>query len=157
MQAAPSTSDLGTRLTAAWNGCEKPKPVIKLVPLGSDPGMQLRSVAEELAIQFIPIRLQQVVTPEQHGHFTQDKPRLVAVYGIDRLTLGEREAFARLLRNGPKTLIVMICPVEAEQAERVSAAWARLRCLEADQLLRKERLSKLTTPAVPVPNAGSPW
>ncbi len=156
MQAAPSTADLGTRLTAAWNDSEKPKPVIRLVPLGVDPGVELRSIAEELAIQFIPIRLQQVVTPEQHGLFTQDKPRMVVVYGIHCLTPGERDAFARLLGNGPKTLIVVICPVEAEQVRKISAAWAKLRSLEADQTLRADRLAKLTSAEMPARAAGSP-
>ena len=156
MQAAPSTPDPGTRLTAAWHDSDKPKPIIRLVPLGVDPGGELRSIAQELAIQFIPIRLAQVITPEQHGLFTQDKPRLVAVYGIDRLTTGEREAFVRLLGNGPKTLGVVICPVEAGQARTISAAWAAMRRVEADQMLRADRLAKLTNAEIPARAVGSP-
>ena len=57
MHVAPSSPDLGERLKAGWNDSEKPKPIIGLVPIGADPGMQLRRIAEELAIQFIPIRL----------------------------------------------------------------------------------------------------
>jgi hypothetical protein len=57
MHVAPSSPDLGERLKAGWNDSEKPKPIIGLVPIGADPGMQLRCSAEELAIQFIPIRL----------------------------------------------------------------------------------------------------
>lgn len=143
MQAPPSSPDLGMRLTAAWKESERPKPLIRLVPLGTDLSVELRSIADELAIQFIPIRLGQVVTPEQHGLLTKDVPRLVVAYRVDRLTPGERDAFLRLLGNGPKTLIVLICPVETEQARRISDAWAELRLLEADQRLRAERLAKL--------------
>lgn len=75
MHVAPASSDLGARLTASWNESEKQKPVVRLVPLGTDPGVQLRSISEELAIQSIPLRLGQVVTPEQHGLFPQDRPR----------------------------------------------------------------------------------
>ncbi len=141
MRVGPALPDLGARLTAAWNDSEKPKPLVRLVPLGADPGMQLRSIADELAIQFIPIRLAQAVTPEQHGLFSQDRPRMVAVYGIDRLTPGEREAFARLLNNGPKTLIVVICPVTVDQAEQISMAWGKLRRLEAGQQQRTDQLA----------------
>lgn len=156
MHVAPASSDLGARLTAAWNESEKPKPAIRLVPLGTDPGVQLRRISEELAVQFIPIRLGQVVTPEQHGLFTQDRPRLVAVYEIDQLTSGEREAFARLLGNGPKTLVVVICPVEAEQAGKISAAWEKLRRLEAAQRQRADQLTKLTSADVPAREVGAP-
>jgi hypothetical protein len=156
MHAAPSSPDLGERLKAAWNDSDKPKPVIGLVPIGADPGMQLRRIAEELAIQFIPVRLSQVVTPEQHGLFTQDRPRLVAVYGIDRLTPGERDAFARLLGKGPKTFIVVICPAEAAQAEKISAAWATVRRLEAVQLQRGDQLANLTSAETPARAVDSP-
>lgn len=149
MHVAPSSPDLGERLKVAWNDSEKPKPIIRLVPIGADPGMQLKRIAEELAIQFIPIRLSQVVTPEQHGLFTHERPRLVAVYGIDRLPPGERESFARLLGKGPKTLIVVICPVEAAQAEKIWAAWAAVRRLEAVQLRRVDQLANLTSVETP--------
>lgn len=50
---------------------------------------------------------------------------MVAVYGGDRLTPDERETLARLLGNGPKTLVVVICPVEREQAGKIPAAWGK--------------------------------
>ena len=79
---------------------------------------------------------------------------MVAVYGIDRLTPGEREAFARRLGKGPKTLIVLICPVEAAQAEKISAAWAAVHRLEAVQLQRADQLANLTSAETPARAVG---
>ena len=68
--------------------------------------------------------------------FTQDKPRLVVVSGIDRLTPGERDAFARLIENRPRTLTVILCPVERDQAHKISRAWEALRQFEQEQTSR---------------------
>lgn len=115
MHAAPSLPDRGERLKAAWNDSEKPNPIIRPVPIGVDPDMQLRCIAEELVIQVIPNRSSQVATPEQHDLFTHGRARMVAIYGFDCLTKGDREVFARFLGKGPKTLIIVTCPIGGEQ------------------------------------------
>lgn len=122
--------DLRGRLVDLWNASvEKPKALISLIAPGRDVTTELRGIAQELGLQFIGVHLDQVVKPEQHMAFTQDKPRLVAVSGIDRLTPGERAAFARLTDNGPRTLKVILCPVERDQAHKISRAWEALRRL----------------------------
>ncbi|PNQ04007.1 hypothetical protein A8G00_08980 [Sphingobium sp. SA916] len=114
-----------------WNApVEKPKALISLIAPGRDAIAELRQVADELGLQLIGVHLDQVFKPEQHIAFTQDKPRLVAISGIDRLTPGERDALARLIENGPRTLTVILCPVEGDQAHKISRAWETLRLLE---------------------------
>lgn len=129
--------DLRGRLISLWNApVEKPKALISLVAPGRDATTELRHISDELGLQFIGVHLDQVVKPEQHMAFTQDKPRLVAVSGIDRLTPGERDAFARLIENGPRTLTVILCPVERDQAHKISRAWEALRQFEQEAASR---------------------
>lgn len=106
-------NDLRRQLTRRWaEETDKPKAFILLTAPGREPGTELRLVADELGLQFLAIHLNQVVTPEQHLLFTQNMPRLVAISGIDRLTPGERDAFVKLIHNGPRTLPVILCHVE---------------------------------------------
>lgn len=119
----------------------KAETIVLLAPTGRDSTDIIRPVAGELAIQCIHLPLNQVVTPEQHMLLTQDKPRLVAVSGIDRLTASERDALVRLIYGGPKTLAVIICPVERDEGRRIQSAWAKLRAIEDAQQCRASRLA----------------
>ncbi|ATI79917.1 hypothetical protein [Sphingobium yanoikuyae] len=134
---------LAGKLKDAWaiEG-EKSRARILLCRPGQDPSHEIRQAAIDLEISYIRIDLGQVVTPEQHSMFAANRPRLVAVYGIDRLGAGELPAFGRLTDNGPKTLVIVICPVTVDQAERAMGAWRRLRDLEQSEQQRKEAMLK---------------
>nr|WP_140404564.1 hypothetical protein [Sphingomonas sp. CDS-1] len=154
MSAVASPKDLRRQLMQLWSAeTDKPKAFIFLAVPGRVPGDELRPIAEELGLQFINIHLNQVVTPEQHLLFTQDKPRMVVMSGIDRLTPGERDAFVRLIHNGPRTLPIVLCPVDLHQAQRIGRAWARLRALEQEQESRMARYAaaKGSSPQAAVP------
>ena len=121
---------------------EKSRARILLCRPGQDPSHEIRQAANDLDISYIRIDLGQVVTPEQHSMFAANRPRLVAVYGIDRLGAGELPALGRLTDNGPKTLVIVVCPVPADQAERAMGAWRRVRDLEQAEQQRKEAVLK---------------
>lgn len=140
MSNIASPKNLRRQLMQLWSAeTDKPKAFLFLVVPGRVPADELGSVADELGLQLINIHLNQVVTPEQHMLFTPDKPRMVVISGIDRLTPGERDAFVRLIHSGPRTLPVILCPVDQHQARRSSQAWTKLRSLERDQELRAAR------------------
>lgn len=138
-------NQLMARLSDIWNAStDKPAALILLVPRGRDITDQLRQIAQELSVEFIRLNLDQVGTPEQHMLFTRNKPRLVAILGIDRLTPSERNALARLAYNGPRTLPVILCPVESDEARKIIGAWATLRDIEDDQARRATLLANST-------------
>ena len=140
MSDVASPKNLRRQLMQLWSAeTDKPKAFLFLVVPGRVPGDELRPVAHELGLQIINIHLNQVLTPDQHMLFTQDKPRMVVISGIDRLTPGERDAFVRLIHSGPRTLPVILCPVDQHQARRIGQAWAKLRALEQDQERRAAR------------------
>lgn len=138
-------NNLGAQLIRIWNApTDKPQPLILLAPIGRDSTEIIRPIADELAIQFIHLPLNQVVTPEQHLLLMQGKPRLVAISGIDRLTASERDALVRLIDGGPKTLAVILCSVERDEARRINIAWTKLRAIEDAQQCRASRLANST-------------
>jgi len=141
-------SDLRSRLARIWETqTEKPRPLIFLVSPGKEHGDDFRQAADALGVHYIRLHLQQVVTPDQHGLFTQDKPRLVVISGIDQLTPGERDAMVRLIQNGPRTLAVILCQVEADTARNIMSAWRKLRAIEEAQALRAADTGKGTNAA----------
>lgn len=140
MSDVASPKNLRRQLMQLWSAeTDRPKAFLLLVVPGRVPADELRPVADELGLQLINIHLNQVLTPDQHMLFTLDKPRMVVISGIDRLTPGERDAFVRLIHSGPRTLPVILCPVDQHQARRIGQAWAKLRALEQDQERRAAR------------------
>jgi hypothetical protein len=140
-----SQNQLMARLSDIWNAStDTPAALIVLVRNGSDISDQIRQITQELSVDFIRLNLGQVVTPEQHLLFTRDKPRIVAILGIDRLTPSERNALARLVYNGPRTLPVILCPVESEEACKIIGALTTLSDIEDDQTRRATLLANST-------------
>ncbi|WIW90468.1 hypothetical protein K3M67_20870 (plasmid) [Sphingobium sp. V4] len=129
--------DLKSRLARNWEmQTDRPRPVIILASPGTDHGLELQEVADDLGIQYIRLHLQQVVTPGQHGILTQDKARLVVISGVEQLTPGERDALVRLIYSGPRTLPAILCPVEGDVARKIMAAFGKLRRIGETQLCR---------------------
>jgi len=123
----PSQFDLAAQAKRLWSASTaQPKPIILLAPPGRDTE-QLRPIAQQLGIAYLRGDLGQTITPEQHSLLTDKEPRLVALFGIDRLSGGERSALVRLLGNGARSLPVIICPIAADKEEPIRQAFAQMR------------------------------
>ena len=145
MSDVASPKNLRRQLMQLWSAeTDRPKAFLLLVVPGRVPADELSPVADEMGLLVNSIHLHQVLPPDQPMLFTQDKPRMVVISGVDRLTPGERDAFVRLIHSGPRTLPVILCPVDQHQARRIGQAWSKLRALEQDQ----ERPAARSTAAV---------
>lgn len=128
-QATPPNA-LAAQVTRLWNEpVDRPRALIFLATPGREPG-NLREIAQGLGLGYIRLDLTQAVTPEQHLQLTDKSPRLLCLFGLDRLGAGERDALVRLLGNGPRTLSIIICPVAAEREDAIRSAWKELRAFE---------------------------
>lgn len=131
MSQSSPPSDLAAQVARLWSEpTAKPRPILFLAPPGRESG-ELLTIAQGLGIAHIRLDLGQVVTPEQHMLLSGSEPRMVAIFGIDRLGEGERGALVRLLGGGPRTLPVIICPIPAEKESGIRRAFRQMRAMEA--------------------------
>lgn len=127
MSQTPPPTALAAQVARLWTSTTQgPKSLILLATPGRDPG-ELREIAQRLGVRYLRLDLGQTVTPEQHGSLTDKEPRIVAIFGFDRLGMGERDSLVRLLGQGARTLSILICPVAADKEVAIRRAWRELR------------------------------
>jgi hypothetical protein len=123
MTSLTAQKSLRERLIKNWqDAVDRPTPVIALIASGRDMNAELRTIAGDLGIKFIRLDLRQVITPDQHGLFMQEQPRLVAISGLETISTAERSALVRLLHKRPRTLAVTWCVVETNHSRRIIEA-----------------------------------
>jgi hypothetical protein len=138
---------LKAQIVRNWEAAvDRPNPIVVLIKAERDIVEELRQIARQLDIAFIRLQLSQTVTPDHHMQLMVDKPRLVAITGLETLTNGERDSLVRLLNKGPRTFAMTWCVVEPERVSRITRAWHEIKAVEIAKERRATRLAEGIAP-----------